>query len=354
VANVRPSALDSDPLNVVLLPKIAAIPYCFLTFVSIEFTSIAAIQVLDQISERCSFSEAGHPLSGDEQAITVIPKLVYKRRKEIPMSTQAAMSTPGLPKPSPVRGARLHLWVLAIVLVSEAIGNISFSVGFAKLVLFPMLYALLIGALISIASPRIPSAIRIDEPLQRLASAMVQVSVLLLVAKLSLLVGSSIPKLLHSGWALAFQELGHFFGTVLFAMPIAIMLGVKREAVGATFSVGREQSLAIIAEKYGLNSPEGRGVLAEYITGTVVGTVFIAFLASIVKGLGIFHPVALAMGAGVGSASMMAAISLRQPLELISRFSYRCPSPISSTAGWNRCSRPSARAGHYRSTRPAA
>jgi hypothetical protein len=146
-------------------PKIAAIPYCFLTFVSIEFSSIATIQVLDQISERCSFSEAGHPLSGDEQAITVIPKLVYKRRKEIPMSTQAALSTPGLPKPSPVRGARLHLWVLAIVLVSEAIGNISFSVGFAKLVLFPMLYALLIGALISIASPRIPSAIRIDEPL---------------------------------------------------------------------------------------------------------------------------------------------------------------------------------------------
>jgi hypothetical protein len=77
VANVRPSALDSDPLNVVLLPKIAAIPYCFLTFVSIEFSSIAAIQVIDQISERCSFSEAGHPLSGDEQAITVIPKLVY-------------------------------------------------------------------------------------------------------------------------------------------------------------------------------------------------------------------------------------------------------------------------------------
>ena len=223
------------------------------------------------------------------------------------MSTQAAMSAPALPKPSPVRGARLHLWVLAIVLASEAVGNISFSVGFARLVLFPMLYALLVGALVSIASPRMPSAIRIDEPLQRLASAMVQVSVLLLVAKLSLLVGASIPKLLHSGWALAFQELGHFFGTVLFALPIAILLGVKREAVGATFSIGREQSLAIIAEKYGLNSPEGRGVLAEYVTGTVVGAVFIAFLASVVKGLGIFHPVALAMGAGVGSASMMAA-----------------------------------------------
>lgn len=223
------------------------------------------------------------------------------------MSQQAVMSAPAPAKPDLARGPWLHIWVFAIVLLSERIGNVGFSIGFAKLVLFPMLYALLAGAVVSIASPYIPRLIRVDQPLQNRASAMVQVSVLLLVAKLSLLVGASIPKLLHSGWALAFQELGHFLGTVLFAMPIAIMLGVKREAVGATFSIGREQSLAIIAEKYGLNSPEGRGVLAEYVTGTVVGAIFIAFLASVVKGLGIFHPIALAMGAGVGSASMMAA-----------------------------------------------
>jgi Protein of unknown function (DUF3100) len=58
-----------------------------------------------------------------------------------------------------------------------------------------------------------------------------------------------------------------------------------------------------------MDSPEGRGVLAEYLTGTVFGAVFIAILAGFVASLNIFHPLALAMGSGVGSGSMMAAAS---------------------------------------------
>jgi putative effector of murein hydrolase LrgA (UPF0299 family) len=127
------------------------------------------------------------------------------------------------------------------------------------------------------------------------------------VAKLALLVGSSIPALIASGWALAFQEVGHFLGTALLGMPLALLLGIKREAVGATFSVGREPSLAIISERYGINSAEGRGVIAEYITGTVVGAIFISLLASLIASSGILSPLALAMGAGVGSGSLMAA-----------------------------------------------
>ncbi|MCO8649886.1 DUF3100 domain-containing protein, partial [Burkholderia multivorans] len=126
---------------------------------------------------------------------------------------------------------------------------------------------------------------------------------------LGLMVGSALPKLAAAGWALAFQELGHFVGTILLGLPLALLLGIKREAIGATFSVGREPSLAIIGEKYGMNSAEGRGVLAEYLTGTVFGAVFIAIFAGFVASLNIFHPLALAMGAGVGSGSMMAAAS---------------------------------------------
>ena len=84
-------------------------------------------------------------------------------------------------------------------------------------------------------------------------------------------------------------------------MPIALLLGIKREAIGATFSVGREPSLAIIGEKYGMNSPEGRGVLAEYLTGTLFGALFIALVAGFIASLGIFDPRSLAMAAGVGS-----------------------------------------------------
>jgi len=56
-----------------------------------------------------------------------------------------------------------------------------------------------------------------------------------------------------------------------------------------------------------MDSPEGRGVLAEYITGTLIGAIFISLLAGFVTSLNIFHPLALAMGAGVGSGSMTAA-----------------------------------------------
>jgi hypothetical protein len=58
-----------------------------------------------------------------------------------------------------------------------------------------------------------------------------------------------------------------------------------------------------------MDSAEGRGVLAEYLTGTVFGAVFIAIFAGFVASLHIFHPLALAMGSGVGSGSMMAAAS---------------------------------------------
>ena len=208
-------------------------------------------------------------------------------------------------------GGKLTLFLLALVIVviAEAIGNVSIPVGSGKIVLLPLLWALLLGGALGLMSPRLPAPLRLSGALQNAAGAYLQPALLIFIAKLGLLVGGSLPKILASGWALAFQEFGHFFGTMVFGLPVALLLGIKREAIGATFSVGREPSLAIIGERYGMDSPEGRGVLAEYLTGTVFGAVFIALLAGLVTSLGIFNPLALAMGAGVGSGSMMAAAS---------------------------------------------
>ena len=208
-------------------------------------------------------------------------------------------------------GGKLTLFLLALVIVviAEAIGNVSIPVGAGKIVLLPLLWALLLGGALGLMSPRLPAPLRLTGALQNAAGAYLQPALLIFIAKLGLLVGGSLPKILASGWALAFQEFGHFFGTMVFGLPVALLLGIKREAIGATFSVGREPSLAIIGERYGMDSPEGRGVLAEYLTGTVFGAVFIALLAGLIASLGIFNPLALAMGAGVGSGSMMAAAS---------------------------------------------
>lgn len=204
-------------------------------------------------------------------------------------------------------GAKLLVYAAVVLTVADFIGSFSFKVGPGKVVLLPMIWALLMGGALGLISDKWKSPLRLDKKTQFLAAAVLQPALLFFVAKLGLLVGGALPKLAAAGWALAFQELGHFVGTILLGLPLALLLGIKREAIGATFSVGREPSLAIIGEKYGMDSAEGRGVLAEYLTGTLFGAVFIAIFAGFIASLNIFDPLALAMGSGVGSGSMMAA-----------------------------------------------
>ena len=139
------------------------------------------------------------------------------------------------------------------------------------------------------------------------ASHFMPIAMLMLIAKIGLDIGPNLSMLLNSGLALIMQEFGHFFGTLIFGLPVALLLGMRREAIGACYSIDREANVAIIGEKFGMDSPEGRGVMGMYICGTVFGALWVSVLAGVVAQLGWFHPHALAMGAGIGSASMMAA-----------------------------------------------
>lgn len=225
-----------------------------------------------------------------------------------------------LPPPTAAAKSRLFVAVVAATVIAELIGPRALPLGSVRVVILPMLWALLLAALWSLAQRRLPAPLRIDTPLQVHAGRLLNAAMLLFVAKLGLMAGHALPQLRQAGWALFFQEFGHAFGTLALGLPLALALGLKREAVGATFSIGRENNLAIIAQKYGMRSPEGHGVMAEYITGTVLGAVFITLLASFVTSLGIFDPRSLAMGAGVGSGSLMAAaigaINAQQPQAL--------------------------------------
>ena len=90
-------------------------------------------------------------------------------------------------------------------------------------------------------------------------------------------------------------------------MPLALMLGLKREAIGATHSINRETNLALITDMYGPDSPETRGSLSIYVVGGMIGTIYFGFMVSIIASLGIFHPYALGMSSGVGAGIMMAS-----------------------------------------------
>ncbi|MGY1531340.1 DUF3100 domain-containing protein [Luteimonas sp. A649] len=216
------------------------------------------------------------------------------------------------PPASRARAFPPKLWlllavVLAVTAATEWLGPMAVPLWSAQIVILPMLVALLLTTLLAAWHARLPAALRLGPPVQRYAGRLLNVALLLFIVKLGLMAGYSMPVLREVGWALAFQEVGHAFGTMVLALPLALLLGIKRETVGATFSIGRETGMVIIGQKYGMQSPEGRGVLAEYITGTVLGAVYITLLASFVASLGIFDPRSLAMGAGIGSGSLMAA-----------------------------------------------
>ena len=206
-------------------------------------------------------------------------------------------------------GSVVQVFALALVIaaLSEWLGPLPIALGVGKVVLLPMIWALLIGLVLGLLAKRMPAPLKLSLYSQHVSAAVLSCALFLFIAKLGLMVGGSLPQLAKVGWGLVLQEFGNLIGCVLLGMPVALLLGIKREAIGATFSIGREPGLAIVGERFGMDSPEGRGVLAEYITGTLIGAIFISLLAGFVASLDIFHPLALGMGAGVGSGSMTAA-----------------------------------------------
>ena len=189
---------------------------------------------------------------------------------------------------------KIHLLCLLITLVAEGIGIQKFGI----VVFLPLLYSLVIGLVISIPKLKI-----VTEEQMVAATDYLNISIMILMTKIGLGIGPNLHIIMNSGWALILQELGHFFGTIVLGLPIALLVGMRREAVGACYSIDREANVAIIIDRYGFHSPEGRGVMGMYICGTLFGAMWISVLAGMIAQLGWFHPIALAMGAGIGSAS---------------------------------------------------
>lgn len=196
---------------------------------------------------------------------------------------------------------KIHGLVLIIIIIAEAIGTKQFKIGPGTIVLLPMLFALLMGVLLA---PKFFKVV--NEKDMNDATPFITITLTILMARYGTLVGPNLPKVISSGPALLLQEFGNL-GTILLGVPIAVWLGLKREAIGAAHSVAREPNVALIDEVYGIEGPEGRGVMGVYICGTVFGTIFFGLMATLVASANLLHPYSLAMAAGVGSGSMMTA-----------------------------------------------
>ena len=196
---------------------------------------------------------------------------------------------------------KIYIAAVIFILIADSIGQIQIPLGPGQFILFPIFYALIMGVL---SGPQATKIMKSKEV--KAASKLVIVAICPFIAKLGINAGASLETVVSAGPALLLQEFGNL-GTILLAMPLAILLGMKREAIGATHSINRESNLALIPDVYGPDSPEARGSLSIYVVGGMIGTIYFGFMVSVIAMLDIFHPYALGMASGVGAGILMAS-----------------------------------------------
>ena len=197
---------------------------------------------------------------------------------------------------------KLHITVFFAIVIAEYIGVISLELGGVTIVLMPLLYSLVLGVAFYVAKP-------INWISKKQSSESTAIMMLLigpLLAKLAISSGQNIGIIFHAGPAILLQEVGNL-GTIFAALPVALLLGFKREAIGMTSSICREPQMAVVIDRFGFASPETKGFFTVFLIGTILGTPFISILASILVYLVPLHPFAYGMASGIGSASMNAA-----------------------------------------------
>ncbi len=198
---------------------------------------------------------------------------------------------------------KIYLLAFLFILVADNIGQIKIPVGAGMFILFPIFYAIILGVL---SGPEVLKIV--DNKQVKAASKLVVVGIAPFIAKLGITAGANIETILNAGPAVLLHGFGNLFAIIL-ALPVAILLGMKREAVGACFSINREYHMALINNIYGSASAEARGSLSIYIVGGMIGTIYFGIMASFVAMTGIFHPEAMGLASGVGAGIMMASSS---------------------------------------------
>lgn len=196
---------------------------------------------------------------------------------------------------------KIYILAFIFIVIAESIGQISIPLKVGRFILFPIFYSLILGML---SGPECFKFINKKEV--KAASRLVIVCICPFIVKLGINAGANIQTVISAGPALLFQEIGNL-GTILLAMPIALLLGLKREAIGATHSINRETNLALVTDVFGADSPEARGSLSIYIVGGMIGTIYFGLMVSIIAYMNIFHPFSLALASGVGAGIMMAS-----------------------------------------------
>lgn len=196
---------------------------------------------------------------------------------------------------------KVYVVALLLAVIFDSIGTLRFSVGIGAIVILPMVFVITIGSLLG---PEVLKLFSNED--SKLGGTLVLVTLAPFMAKMGVSAGANLSKLVAVEPALILQEFGNL-GTILISLPLALLLGLEKEAIGACYSINRDSNVGLTTDIFGPDAPETKGTFGVYIVGSVVGTIFMSFLASIVASWDILHPLALGMASGVGSGVMMSA-----------------------------------------------
>uniref|UniRef100_UPI0025F31EEE DUF3100 domain-containing protein n=1 Tax=uncultured Agrococcus sp. TaxID=382258 RepID=UPI0025F31EEE len=179
-------------------------------------------------------------------------------------------------------------------------GEHTFELGTASVVIFPFVLVVILGATVGLQR-----FIPVTGQTRAAGEALIPVGMVVFLALLGTGIGPMVGMVEEIGPALVMQEVGQLFGTIILALPIAVLMGMGRAAIGATWSIDRESYLAYAIDRFGTKAPEYRGVFGVWLIGSIFGAVFMSLLTSLLGGLDWYSPLSLALALGVGSTSMM-------------------------------------------------
>lgn len=196
---------------------------------------------------------------------------------------------------------KLHISVIIISIIAILIGTKTLNVGGVAIVFSPLIWSMLIMFAFYMSPAKVVTEKSYDN-----ANYMLGIAMTLLIVKLGVSSGSRLEEIKQAGLALVLQNFGNL-GTIIISLPIALLLGLKRESIGMCHALSREANVGLIQERYSAESPEFRGVMAVYIIGTILGPIVMSIISSIAISTGLIGPLGASMGVGAGSASMMTA-----------------------------------------------
>ena len=106
---------------------------------------------------------------------------------------------------------RIHALAFVLTVIAEFIGTKKFSFGPLSFSLFPMLYVLILGAILGIAK-------MIPQKMMTEASPYIGISVMMLTAKIASTIGPNLGAVVKAGPALILQEFGNLGTAVLYSI----------------------------------------------------------------------------------------------------------------------------------------